>query len=194
MFNDDMSTQNIVERILSDANEEAQAIIAEAESKATQIMADASSRAEIFRKETEGQMQEKTESILEKKAAAARLDSAKILLAEKRKVVDAVYTLALGQLVALSKEDCLRLCARLLDAYAETGDELFFAENFKYADEVALLPVVKNKQLIVSNVRLPMDGGMKLVGKVSDKDLSYGAILALDREENQAALAKNLFK
>ena len=82
MFNDDMSTQNIVERILSDANEEAQAIIAEAESKAAQIMADASSRAEIFRKETEGQMQEKTESILEKKAAAARLDRAKILLAE----------------------------------------------------------------------------------------------------------------
>ena len=189
-----MSTQNIVERILSDAEAEARAIIEEAESKAAQLLAEASNRAEKSRRETENDVREKVESIAEKKAAAARLESAKILLSEKRKVVDAVYALALGRLLSLEKEECIKLFSSLLARYAEEGDEVFFAENFKYAADVSILPVIKEKNLTISEKRLPLDGGMRLVGKVSDKDLSYGALLAADKEENQAELAKKLFK
>ena len=186
--------QNIVEKILSDANAEAQAIVAEAESKAAKIFADSSLRAEKFRRETEADVKQKTESIFEKKAADARLESAKLQLKEKRKAVDAVYAFALDKLVSLSKEDALKLTSILLDKYAEEGDELYFAENFKYADEVKILPVIKAKSLKIAKERLPLDGGMKLIGKVSDKDLSYGALLATDREAHQADLARELFQ
>ena len=46
----------------------------------------------------------------------------------------------------------------------------------------------------ISDTRLDLDGGMRLVGKVSDKDLTYGALLAADKDANQANLAKELFK
>lgn len=189
-----MSMQNVVERILSDARAEAQATVVAAENKAAELLAESASRAEKNRRETERDVKEKTESIFEKRAADARLESAKILLREKRKVVDAVYALALGELIALEKEDCLQLAASLLETYAEEGDVVFFAENFKYAADVAHLPVAERKKLKISEARLLIDGGMRLVGKVSDKDLSYGALLAADKDEHQSDLAKALFR
>ena len=188
-----MSTNAIVEKILADAQAEATAIIEDAERKASETLADANATAQTQRKATEDEVAKKTQSIFRKKEADARLESAKIHLLEKRKAVDSVYALALGELIALSKEDTLTLSKTLLEKYAEEGDELFFAENFKYADEVSVLPVIKTRNITVSSQRLPLDGGMKLVGKVADKDLSYGALLATDKDLYQAKLAKELF-
>ena len=189
-----MSTQVIVERILSDARAEAQGIVAEAEEKAAKLLADASTRLENARQQTEREVLEKRKSIFEKHAANARLDSAKLLLGEKRKVVDMLYAQALGRLQDLSKEDCLKLTEDLLEKYAEQGDVICFAEGFRYQTEVAALPVVKSKALKISSETLSIAGGMRLLGEKSDKDLSYEGLLAADREEYQAALAAEIFK
>ena len=189
-----MSTKNLAERILSDARAEAQTIIEEAEKAAANLLAEASSRSEQLRLQTEQDVKEKTDKILEKRAADARLECSKISLLEKRKVLDSAYELALNRLIALDKEDALALAGRLLENYAEEGDELFFAKNFKYAEEVSALPIVEKKRLKISDVDLPLDGGMRLVGRVADKDLSYGALLSTDRENHQAKLAKSIFK
>jgi len=55
------------------------------------------------------------------------------------------------------------------------------------------LPVIKEKNLKISEQRIALDGGMRLIGKKSDKDLSFGAILNADRERYQAELAQKLF-
>ena len=188
-----MSKELIRERILSDARAEADLILAKAEQKSSDVIADAMQRAEIERRETEAEMQEKSKSIHEKKAAAARLESAKILLKEKRKIIDGVYALAKERLLGLEKEDAVALASGLLTAYAEEGDTLFFAENYKYAVDVALLPIVKQLGLEISQERVAIDGGFILQGKKSEKDLSYGALLNADREEYQAEIAKELF-
>lgn len=189
-----MGKQQIVERILSDAEAEARTIADEAESKAAKLLAEASARADELRRETEAEAKAKRKSILEKRAADARLDGAKLLLKEKRKVVATVYDEALSRLLELSKEDALRLAKNLLEGYAEEGDEIFFAANFPYAEEVKLLPVIEKRGLKIASERLTLDGGMRLKGRVSDKDLSYGALLAADRDEYQADLARKLFK
>lgn len=189
-----MSMQLVVDRILLDAKAEATAIVEEAENKAKALLSTVSARAENEKNAVEAEMQAKKESVLEKKRAAARLDSAKILLGEKRKTLDAIYRSALSRLQTLEKEECLRLATRLLETYAENGDEIYFAENFAYAKEVSLLPIVQTKSLKIAKERLPLDGGMRLKGEKSDKDLSYGALLSADRDENQATLAKKLFK
>lgn len=189
-----MSMQKVVERILSDAQAESEEMLRRAEKKAEEIINEAHLRAEKNRAEVELEVKKKTESIFEKRDSDARLESAKIVLGEKRKTVEGVYALARARLLALEKEDVLRLYSRLLETYAETGDELFFAENFAFASEVERLPVVKQKGLKIAEKRLSIDGGLKLVGKISDKDLSYSALLEADKEENQANLAKQLFK
>ena len=94
----------------------------------------------------------------------------------------------------MNKADAVFLANRLLSAYAEDGDEIVFAENYRFVQEVSALPVVREKGLKVSPKSAKIDGGFMLCGKNSDKNLSYGALLAADREEFQADIAVSLFK
>ncbi len=188
-----MSKEEIVERIIFDAEEEASAIVKAAEEKAAQTIADAESKAEEGRKTTEAEVANKVKSILDGKAATARLDCAKIMLGAKREVIDGIYARALQALIELDKENALALAEKLLQLYAEEGDCIAFAENYPYAEEVAAFSVVKEKGLRVSSDRVDIDGGFILVGRQSDKNLSYGALLAADREENQAEIASQIF-
>ena len=188
-----MSEQAIVERIIADAEQEARAIISEAEERAKATVAEANERAAKNKQGTEAQVKAKAESIFDGKAAAARLDGAKIALGEKRAVIDEVYSRALEKLLNLSERETLYLCKRLLSEHAEEGDELMFADNFRYVQAVSALPVIKEKKLKVSTKRAKIDGGFMLCGKNSDKNLSYGAILALDREEKQSEIASVIF-
>ena len=189
-----MSIQNVVDKILLDAKAEASAIVTAAEERSAKLLAESTLRVENTRKEVEEETQKKAGSILEKRAADARLACAKIVLEEKRAVIDAVYALALQKLLALNKEDAVRMCDNLLCRYAETGDTVYFAENFKYTDAIVSLPVCKEKNLQFAKERIAIDGGMRLIGKIADKDLSFGALLSADRDENQASLAAALFK
>ena len=188
-----MSEQAIVEKIIADAEKEAQAIIADAEKKAEATVAAASSRADKRRQGEKAAADTRAESILEGKAATARLDCAKILLGEKRAVIDEVYARALKCLQELGKAEALHLISKLLTEYAEEGDEVVFAENFKYAQDSAKLDIVKEKKLKISAKTAKIDGGLLLVGKNSDKNLSFSALLSADREENQADIAAKIF-
>ena len=188
-----MSEQAIVEKIIADASAEAQAIVADAEKKAEGTIAAANARADKRKLGEKIASDKKAESILEGKAATARLDSAKILLGEKRAVIDEVYARALKEMQELGKAEALHLVSRLLEEYAEEGDEVLFAENFKYAAEASKLDIVREKKLKVSAKRADIDGGLLLVGKNSDKNLSFGALLAEDREQHQAEIAAQIF-
>ena len=189
-----MSTQQIIERIRADALAEAQAIVADAEEKAAKLRAESEERITAMEQEARNEAEERRAVILEKKAATARLDSAKLLLREKRKVINTVYDEALSRLMDLNKEDSVALVARLLEAYAEEGDEVYFSKNFTYEEEVKLLPVFEEKKLRISTEKLPIEGGVRLKGEKADKDLSYTALLNADREEYQAELAKKIFR
>lgn len=188
-----MSEQAIVERIISDAEQEARRIIESAESAAAQTVAQASERAGRNRQGAEAEIKEKSDAIFDGKAAQARLEAAKILLGEKRGVIDEIYGQALKKLISLSDAETVRFAEKLLRAHAEDGDEIAFAESFKCVQDVARLSVVKEKKLKVSPKRVKKDGGFVLRGRVCDKDISYGAILAADREEHQAEIAAALF-
>ena len=188
-----MNEQAIVERIISDAEKEAREIIADAEKKAEATVAEAAQRAERNKQGVRAEVSERVQSILDGKAATARLDCAKIQLGEKRGVIDEIYARALKQLNGITEAEALYLAGRLLTAYAEQGDEIVFAANYRYAQKVAGLGIVKQKGLKVSAGQAALDGGFMLVGKNSDKNLSYGAILAADREQHQAEIAAKLF-
>ena len=188
-----ISEQAIVEKIIADAQAEAGAIIADAEKKAEGTVAAANARAEKRKLGEKAAADKRAESILEGKAATARLDSAKIMLGEKRAVIDEVYARALKSLQELGKAEGVHLVSKLLEEFAEEGDEVMFAENFKYAQDVSKLDVVKEKKLKISAKRAEIDGGVLLIGKNSDKNLSFSALLAADREEHQAEIAARIF-
>ena len=125
-----MGKEQLIERILLDAQSEAEEIIRAANARAGEIISAAEGRAAAELEETKTEAAARAKSVSEGKAAAARLDSAKILLAEKRRVMDEIYARALKKLQALDERDSLNLLGRLLSENAETGDEIVLAENF----------------------------------------------------------------
>ena len=188
-----MDGQAIVDRIIADAENEARAIIGDAENKAARTVSEANARADRVKAGARAEVAEKVRAISDGKSATARLDGAKILLGEKRAVIDEVYARALKGLTELNEGDSLYLMNALLTEFADEGDEIMFAANFRYAEKAAALEVVKTKKLKVSAKRADIDGGCMLVGTKCDKNLSYGAILAADREKYQAESAAGIF-
>lgn len=189
-----MSCKEIVDRIIADAEEEARAILSRAGQSAQEILNDAHKSAARDNAGTQAEIAEKSKAIRDGKAAAARLDGAKIRLFEKRRVIDVVYMRAAEKLACLDEKNALSLTEALLNKHAEEGDEVVFAKNYPYAEKAAKLKPFADKKLKLSKERVMMDGGFILRGKVCDKNLSFGALLAADREEHEAELAAKLFK
>ena len=188
-----MGREEIVARIISDAEAEAAEIVRAAKERAEEIVTAAEKLAGKDRAETLSEVAERTKRISEGKAATARLDSAKIQLSEKRRVIDEIYNRAFERLMALNERDTIKLLEWLLSEYAEQGDEIVLAKNFPDMIGATELPVVKERGLHFSSGRADIDGGCILHGKLSDKNLSYSALLNADKEEFQAELASKLF-
>ncbi len=188
-----MGREEIVARVLSDARKEADGIVEAARKRAEEIVRAAGLASEQEIAEAEREVGERARLLTDGRAATARLDSRKILLAEKRRVIDGIYLRALATLVCLGRHESLLLAEKLLIANAEEGDEIVFSENFPYAEDVSALPIVQEKKLTVSGERPELSGGFLLRGKSSDKDVTYAAILEADREEHQAEIARAVF-
>ena len=188
-----MGKQAIVERILSDAAAEAEETVRAARARADEIRAAAEQQCADERAEAVKEAEAQGKRIRDGRAAMARLDGAKIRLAERRRVIDAVYVRALAALLCLDRHDAVELAEKLLLENAEEGDEIVFAANFPYGEEVKKLPVVGEKSLTVSEERPELSGGFLLRGKVCDKDVTYSTLLAADREQHQAEIARALF-
>lgn len=192
-----MSVESIVDKIHSDGHAEAESILFAAQKKADEIILSAKTEAEKYRQEVEADVEKRTRSIAEHYAATARLDVKKIRLAAKRRAVAEVYAMAKEKLLSLSEEDALNLLDRLLKTYAEEGDKVAFLGEFKYAKRAELLPVFAEKKLsVIPADRLQgvkADGGVYLVGKNADKNLSFDALLKADFEEHQTEIAESLF-
>lgn len=188
-----MSKETIVQRIISDAETEADAIIADAERRAGEVIAAADEKARRNLEGTRADADRRAKAIADGQAATARLDCAKIDLAAKRRVLDAVYSRALESLMNIGEKDSLAIAAHVLERYAESGDEILFDENYKYAGAVSKLPIIAEKSLTIAKTKGKIGGGFILKGKSCDKDVSYSALLAADREERVAEVAAALF-
>ena len=115
-----------------------------------------------------------------------------IPLAARRRVIDGIYNGALAKLNALGEKETLALFSRLLDEYAEEGDEVVLSEKFAFP--IGAEKIAEKKKLRLSRERAKINGGFILRGKFSDRDISYAALLERDREEYQSELARKLFK
>lgn len=188
-----MSKESIVQRIISDAEAEAEKIVSEAERRAEEIVAAAKERARRNSDGTRLEAEKRAKAIADGKAATARLDCAKLELAAKRKVLDEVYSRALDGLINLGEKDSLCIAERVLKEYADDGDEILFDVSYKHTAAVAKLPIISEKSLKIAKSKGKLGGGFILKGKSCDKDVSYGAMLAADREERVAEIAAQLF-
>jgi V/A-type H+-transporting ATPase subunit E len=196
-----MDAERVVTKILNDARAEAEKIAKQAEENEAAEQAKLARQLDHYRKQTE---------ILAKKAgedeeshilAAARMDIAKQLLAEKRKILDEVFQQARQRLQNLSDEEYRTLCTKLILETVETGEEEIVVDksekrlNQDLIDQVNRQLGSKGKgNLKLSDEKLNIGAGFVLKRGQIKTNVSLDVLLNQARKELEIDLAKELFQ
>ena len=134
------------------------------------------------------------EETVSRRETVAGLDVRKRLLAAKREAIEAVFTRALEKTRAFGKERYLAVLDALLEAYAEDGDAVQLS---KYAPvdgrDLAASKVFLAKKLVFRDADGDFEGGLRLYNAVSERDLSFRAILEARRFELEREIVQALF-
>ena len=124
-----MEGQQVIEKILADARAEAEKIKKQAREKEAVEQAKLKEQLREFDKQTQAIAQKAGEDKKAHLLAAARMDIARQLLAEKRKILDEVFAQARQHLENLSDEQYCKLMTRLMLEAVESGDEEVIIDN-----------------------------------------------------------------
>ena len=196
-----MEAVQVVDKILADAKAEAEKIRKQAEENEAAEQAKLAEQLDEYKKQT---------AILAKKAgedeeshilAAARMDIAKQLLAEKRKILDEVFEQAHEQLQNLPDEEYRTLCTKLMLEAVETGaEEIVVDKNEKRINQDLINQV--NRQLSskgkgelkLSDQKQNIGAGFILKRGQIKTNVSLDVLLDQARKELEIDLAKELFK
>jgi len=196
-----MEAKQVVDKILADAQAEAKKIKKQTEAKESQEQAKLDKQLEEYKKQT---------SILAKKAgedeeshilAAARMDIAKQLLAEKRKILEEVFEQARKKVQEMPEQEYRNLCTKLLLEAVETGDEEVILDkkdkriDQEFIDRVNKQLSSKGKgELKISDQKLDIGGGFILKRGQIKTNVSLDVLLEQARKELEIDLAKELFE
>jgi len=195
-----MEGQQVIEKILADAKAEAEKIKKQAEEKEAVEQAKLKEQLREFDKQTHAIAQKAGEDKKAHLLAAARMDIAKQLLAEKRKILDEVFAQARQHLENLSDEQYCKLMTKLMLEAVETGDEEVIIDNEEKRIDQKFIKNI-NQQLAPGrkgNLKLSEDrdnigaGFILKRGKIKN-NVSVEVLLAQARRELEIELAKELF-
>ena len=189
------ATQAIVKKIIDDANAKAQSIINNAENLVNFKINEAN---EFSSKYTDAQLslaKSEASKIVERKLIVADLDVRKNLLKEKQDLITKTFDLALEKLRSLDKTNYLSFVEKLIVDNAEEGDRIVLsADEVLCEKDVNSLVVFSEKKLAIDKNRGDFIGGVMLIGKNCDKDLTFKSIVAFNKEILSSKVSQMLFK
>ena len=185
-------TNKLAERIVGDAEAEAQKALAEANAAAEQIRAENEHAIQALRAshalKRESAVKSRTAGFLTR----AALDGRKSALAKKRDMIDEVFQRAYQSLLQLGETHRAQICEQLLRAEAEGGETVVPAKADRKGIE-RILAGMKDKNLTLSAQDAPIEGGFLLVSKSYEKDCSFRSLMNETRQNEETSVAKMLF-
>ena len=195
-----MDAEQVVEKILSEANAEADKIKKQADDREAAEQAKLDEQLADYKSQTEMLAQKAANAEKLHLLAAARMDMAKQFLAEKRKILDEVFAQAREKLLNLPDEQYRKLMTSLMLKAVETGDEeVIIDKNEKRIDQNLIdqvnqrLGVGGKRNLRLSDETQDFGGGLILKrGKIKN-NVSFDVLLAQARRDLEIELAKELF-
>jgi len=196
-----MEAEQVVQKILADAQAEAERIAAEADLKEADEQAKLSEQLAQYRKQTESLAKKAGEDEESHILAAARMDMARQLLAEKRKILDEVFERARRQITEMPDEPYRHLCTKLMLQAVETGDEEVIVDKNERRINHDLVHQVNQQlgpnrkgALKLADERHDLGAGFILRrGKVKT-NVSLEVLLDQARKELEIELARQLFE
>ncbi|HWQ06351.1 MAG TPA: hypothetical protein VN453_03965 [Feifaniaceae bacterium] len=185
-------TNKLAERILGDAEAEAQKTLAEAEAAAGAIRAENERVLKALREELTIKRESAVKSLLDGFMTRAALDGRKSTLAKKRAIIDETFVSAYRALLKLDENQRARICERMLRAEAEGGETVVPAKADRKGIE-QVLSGMKEKQLKLSEQDANIEGGFLLLSKSYEKDCSFRSLMNEVRQSEETSVAKMLF-
>ena len=196
-----MEAVQVVEKILADAKAEAGKIKKQAEENEAAEQAKLSRQLDEYNKQTEILARKAGEDEESHILAAARMDIAKQLLAEKRKILDDAFERASQQLRDLPDEEYRSLFTKMMLETVETGDEEVIVDknekriNQDLIDHVNRQLSSKGKgELKLSDQKQDIGAGFILKRGQIKTNVSLDVLLDQARKELEIDMAKELFK
>ena len=189
--------EKITARMKEDAARSLSELNAQTEQELRRIREESAARAEKERETADERAHLAAQERYERLCSAAEMETRKLTLSAKQKVLAETYDRALEILCSMPREEYLSLLVRLLKAAGGKGDEKI-ALSAKDRDEMGETLVERaNKEL---NAHYTLAGeaadictGLVLISKECDVNCSFETLLALSREKTERGAAKLLF-
>lgn len=188
--------QKIIDKILSDAKHDAGEMLSEALKKAEALVAAKQAEADAEYDLSVEEARKAGEEVVRRRLTVADLEVKKLLLSAKKQAVDEAFEESLKKLLALPKEEYTVLVESMIASAADDGDVVVISENDKNVLTKAVFDKISakiGKKLTLSDTFGNFKGGVMLLGKGVDKNLTFESELALLRDEVEPEVAKIMF-
>lgn len=188
--------QKIIDKILSDATHDAGEMLSEAVKKAEALVAVKQAEADAEYDLSVEEARKAGEEVVRRRLTVADLEVKKLLLSAKKQAVDEAFEESLKKLLALPKEEYAALVESMIASAADDGDVVVISENDKNVLAKAFFDKISakiGKKLTLSDTFGNFRGGVMLLGKGVDKNLTFESELALLRDEVEPEVAKIMF-
>jgi len=196
-----MEAQQVIEKILAEANAEAEKIKEQAQEKEAVEQAKLDEQLSQFNEQTETLAKKAAADEKSHVLAAARMDIAKQLLAEKGKILDDVFKQSRRQLQQLPDDQYHQLITKLMLQAVETGQEQVILDINEARIDQQLIDQVNQElsangkgDLKLSDQRRDLGGGFILSRGKIKTNVSFEVILDQARKDLEIGLAKEVFE
>lgn len=189
--------EKITARMKEDAARSLSELNAQTEQELRRIREESAARAEKERETADERAHLAAQERYERLCSAAEMETRKLTLSAKQKVLAETYDRAMEILCSMPREEYLSLLVRLLKAAGGKGDEKI-ALSAKDRDEMGETLVERaNKELnahyTLAGEAADIHAGLVLISKECDVNCSFETLLALSREKTERGAAKLLF-
>ena len=178
----------LIERILREAQLDADAANARAQENCQSILSSARRRAEEQAQQAAAARDTAVNGVLDGARTRAELEGRKQTLAMRRSLLDEAFLAGEQALNALSGQKRERLLRFLLESESAPGDEILPSSADRTAIE-QLLPAGRT----LSKWNAPYLGGFLIRGSSYEKDCSFAALMAQIRQEEEGNVSRILF-
>lgn len=183
--------QNIIGRILSDADDKAAYIVSQAQMRADEAIAKEHAAIAADKKALETKLAVAAQERVANALANAKLDARKYRLAGRQQLISLCYANALASLEAMDEVRAAEFIAATLAKYAESGEQVFVGKAQAGVVTQAFLDKLgKNLTLGGST---DVGSGVVLCGDGYEKDLTYAKLIDYARDKTEAEVSVALF-
>lgn len=184
----------IINKILEDAKVKADEKVQKAQSIADSKIQSANDWASNYLDAQREILEKDCADLIERRKTVANLDVRKHMLETKQEVILQVFAKALATLRALKKEDYLNLVLRLISENVDKDDQLVLSKDGVLSvEDFASADFIKENNVTISETPGDFVGGVMLIGKSCDKDLTFEAVVESKKDLLASEVAKRLF-